>query len=795
MKIKKDDLLAINETMLGRGAPVEIDGEGYNVPDYNSLKHIHYGASNEDCANIARRLSKYYETQLKDLVDFSLEDLKETQQYFEEKREGKDSITLNYSSAKKRFELHFKYNHEIKEKCKAFGAKFEWSEKTWSIDAGRVLPLLASLNKLAAVESAIEYAKSVLDGEDIDENIELKKTFEVKLYREIASVTYLLVTFEYEPSIVEVIKMLEDRQYHSDLKGWEVNANEAELLYKKLSELDTTGFDFSPLKTYFSKGGEQKSKLSVKEKKRDLHIMFPSIHPEERKKVSEIIKTLDHYEYMKSYKVWRVDKYQCVQLLERLQKYAPSIDCTELEKVTSKLIEEYKNKYELFEPKNSIVKPFPHQTKAAKFLLTRKRTILADEMGMGKTITATLSAMSVPAPRLVICPASLKLNWKKEIKMIDPDARVGVVNGRLKKREANPFEMDWVIVNYDIIKKYETELKKQQFNVAIIDEAHYLKAVNNAGKPTSQRAEVGLKLLENIEYVFPLTGTPITKQTKDLFNILRMIRHPLGRNFFRFGTKYCDGQENRFGWDFTGASNSKELHQKIKRRMVRRLKKNVLDLPSKTRRFIPVAVPLKEYEKKVDEYMRERKSFSKTGEHLVHLNAMRILLAKEKVKHSTEIVRDRINQGDSVVVFTNYTEVVEEFQKKFKDQMVQVTGDCTGENRQLAVDQFQKGEKPLIVCNLIAGGVGITLTKAKYLIFNDLGWVASDHMQAEDRIHRVGQDGSVTIDYVYVEGAEIDERIASMLEEKAGVANAVVDEGKNEEFAVNIIDNVINSFK
>jgi SWI/SNF-related matrix-associated actin-dependent regulator 1 of chromatin subfamily A len=425
-------------------------------------------------------------------------------------------------------------------------------------------------------------------------------------------------------------------------------------------------------------------------------------------------------------------------------------------------------------------KPFSHQIEAAAFLIHKKRAILADDMGAGKTLSAILAMQALSGKKLIVCPASLKLNWKKEIQLVSEDPIVMIDGSKWLKVSRN----SWVIINYDILKNHMTELKKASFKVVAFDEAHYCKSINNNGHGGSKRARYFIQLANAIEHVFLLTGTPITNKTKDIFNMLKAIKHPLSKNFKDFAKQYCAPVMNGFGWSYDGSSNQEELNEKIQSSMMRRLKEDLLELPIKTRSFIPVDIPLRKYEVKVEDYMRNRPSLHNKGDHLVYLNAMRHILADEKVKHTITLAENLLDQGKPTVIFTNYHSVVDALKLKFK-KAVTITGKDSKEARQNAIQAFQTGKVDLIICNLIAGGVGITLTRAKNMLINDFDWVPTNHTQAEERIYRIGQDENVLIEYLYSEGT-IDEKMSSLLEDKLLNINKIIDD-KEEGFLEQII--------
>lgn len=762
MIIPSSVLEEINTIMLGRGAPTKQDDFGYNIPDYNRLSTIWLGANEQDLYEIANRLIKYYDTQLKDFdVNFTKDDLIETANHYKELMErkiNKPSVTIGFNDDYTIAYLGFKYNNNFINICRIYKYRYNKSLKAWYGDSSLVKTILEELSQMGAdVTNAMVIVETLITEGRIKDKVIEKELIQDKIEVIEIDENRVALKFEYNPYIIDEIKSLKDRRFNWDNKTWEILKYDIPQLYANIKHLD---IDLTQLEKYFDNIPKPKIVI-IKADGYDVEIDFPFME-----EIVNAIKELDYYKYNSKTKTWTIDIRQ-VELLADIVKNI--IDTSEL----VKLIETDKSTVELKNYSYLQRKPYSHQYTAAKFLLEKRKAILADEMGGGKTLSSIMAAYSLPTPRLVVCPASLKLNWAKEIRMVDLEGRIHVV--RDKGIDASA---DWNIINYDILEKYFKELDRVNWKVIIFDEAHYMKAVTNGGKPDSKRAKYGLKLGLKAPYVFSLTGTPITNRPKDIFNLLRLSDHILSRNFFAFAQNYCGATHNGWGWDFSGSSNEDVLHEKIKPYMLRRLKKDMLDLPEKIRRFIPVEIDLAEYRKEIEGYLR-KKPYIK-GDHLVELTTAKHILAKNKVKHTIEIAETIVDSGESVVIFTCYDAVVKEIMNKFKDNVVKITGEDSEKKRQQAVDDFQSGKVQVMVANIIAGGVGLTLTRAKYLIFNDFDWVPANHLQAEDRIHRIGQDEIVTVNYVYAEGAEIDEYMANLLEQKSDSINAIIDGGLGE---------------
>ena len=413
---------------------------------------------------------------------------------------------------------------------------------------------------------------------------------------------------------------------------------------------------------------------------------------------------------------------------------------------------------------------FRHQTIGVAFLLSRAKAILADDMGLGKTRTAIVAAREQsPAGRmLVICPASMKYGWEREIAVVEPETAVEVLEKDQPEAQAR-----WTVVNFDRLARFEDHLHELAPDVIIVDEAHAI-------KNKSARTERVLALINAnpTAAVYLLSGTPMTNRPRDLFNLLKAIGHPATKSFYSFAKRYCAATDNGYGLDTNGASNVDELARLVSGVMLRRTKDDELDLPEKVRTWLPLGAATT----KVGRLEHEALAYlsrnpARSGPTWVTflglLNKARHELAVAKAKASVGFVADLVDAGQKVVVFSSYQKVVDAFIAAFEGQVVSITGSDTAKQRHSAVKKFQ--EDPgvrVFVGNLHAAGTGITLTAGTHVVFNDLDWVPANHWQAEDRIHRIGQTQHTFATYLFAPDT-LDQFVAELLERKAGLVKDV----------------------
>jgi SWI/SNF-related matrix-associated actin-dependent regulator 1 of chromatin subfamily A len=423
---------------------------------------------------------------------------------------------------------------------------------------------------------------------------------------------------------------------------------------------------------------------------------------------------------------------------------------------------------------------FPHQVEGVAFLLGRRRAILADDMGLGKTRQSIVALRHAEpgGPYLVVCPASVKRNWEKEILLAHPEARCRVLQGATDAPLDEEID-GWVIVNYDILGKRLDELKAVGWKGIVFDEAHYLKNHN------SQRNRHAMSLLADESsdpVVHALTGTPLTNRPRDLFPLLQLVRHSMGRSFLTFAKRYCEATHNGYGWVTDGASNLEELTAQLHGIMLRRRKEEVLDLPPKVRTWLPVEVPAGTATTEIREVVETLLASAVSGQPrkdrvrlLAKITKAREKMAAAKADQTISLLTDILAQGEKAIVFSCFDRPLKAFAKRFGEECVLLTGATPTEKRQALVDRFQNDDSVrLFVANLQAGGVGINLTAARQVVFNDLDWVPANHWQAEDRAYRIGQTGTVNVHYLVARGT-IDEFVEQLLATKTALVEAVTE--------------------
>lgn len=437
---------------------------------------------------------------------------------------------------------------------------------------------------------------------------------------------------------------------------------------------------------------------------------------------------------------------------------------------------------------NLRVEPYPYQRDGILFGLEKKRLIIGDEPGLGKTLQSIGIADCANAyPCLVICPASLKINWQREFEKFT-DKKALVLDNSTRTTWPYLLQMGMyqiAIVNYESLRKYfvwdikangSFRLKDvvfcpeiNRFRSVIIDESHRVK------DPGAQQTIFTKGITTGKPYIVLLSGTPVVNRPHDLvaqLSIMERLKEFGGRGKFLadFGEKDSDLSEL-----------SRLLYEKC---MIRREKKTVLtDLPDKTRVDLYVDISNREeYEVAENDLRRYLEEYTECTDveirrkmrmkALVKFMTLRSLSAKGKVKQAVDFIKTHLANDRPLVVFCSYHDIVDALKKQFP-KAVTITGRESLVEKQAAVDSFQAGHSKLAICSIKAAGVGLTLTASSSVAFVEFPWTYADCCQCEDRCHRIGQKENVTCYYLLGERT-IDHKLYQIIHDKKSIANQIL---------------------
>lgn len=566
---------------------------------------------------------------------------------------------------------------------------------------------------------------------------------------------------------------------------------------KYWQQLSTTGFE----PVTINKNGNNKEIPVLKtaklaNKKIVIEFSFPKGDKSFIETLNEV-KELSGRKFIKEKRHWEIPL--GLESVEKLKEWNFDIDSA-----LTKWHEKMTNK-----PKTTVIEIpglkkelYPFQKEGVSFIENRNgRALIGDEMGTGKTIQALayLQLHLELRPAIIVCPASLKLNWAKEIKegiANIPENNYQILSG---KKGFSLNSKGIYIINYDILTNWLDELKKIKPEIVIFDESHFCKSSK------SLRSKAALALSKKTNQVICLSGTPIINRPIEFYNTLKMIEPTLYPSRWNYAHKFCGAYHNGFGWNFNGATNTEKLNKSlVDTIMLRRLKKDVLkELPAKVRTVIPIELDNRsEYNRAESDIIlwirenegKEQAEKAKGAETLVAFEKLKQLAVKGKMKGVIKWIEDFLESDQKLVVFATHTKTIDDLINHFGKITVRLDGSTSQAKRQEAIDKFQTDNSiKLFIGNIKAAGVGINLFAASNVCFLELSFVVGEHLQAEDRIHRIGQKADSVNAYYLLAQKTIEEDIMKCLERKAKILNQILD-GKSPK-DINIFQDLIKELR
>uniref|UniRef100_A0AAR2JMZ6 SWI/SNF-related matrix-associated actin-dependent regulator of chromatin subfamily A-like protein 1 n=1 Tax=Pygocentrus nattereri TaxID=42514 RepID=A0AAR2JMZ6_PYGNA len=397
----------------------------------------------------------------------------------------------------------------------------------------------------------------------------------------------------------------------------------------------------------------------------------------------------------------------------------------------------------------------PFQLYGVNFAVSREgRLLLADDMGLGKTVQAICIAAYYRKewPLLVVTPSSVQMFCE----MCPADRINVVVKGKDKLRSGLVN-----IISYDLLSKMDKQHLANPFSVLIMDESHFLKNIKTA------RCRASLSLLKAAKRVVLLSGTPAMSRPAELYTQILAVRPTLFPRFHDFGVRYCDAKQLPWGWDYSGSSNLTELKLLLEESlMLRRLKSDVLSqLPAKQRKVVTVTTDGINARTKAK--MQEKEAL------LVFFNHT----AEAKIRAIMEYISDMLECGrEKFLVFAHHKRVLDSISKELTDKgvcYIRIDGSTPSAERQQLCEKFQFSQQSCVaVLSITAANMGLTLHAADLVVFAELFWNPGILIQAEDRVHRIGQTSSVDIHYLVARGTA-DDYLWPMIQEKMNVLEQV----------------------
>lgn len=448
---------------------------------------------------------------------------------------------------------------------------------------------------------------------------------------------------------------------------------------------------------------------------------------------------------------------------------------------------------------------YPYQEEGVEFLLRNKGGILLDEQGCGKTIqaiTAVDRALTAEEIKkvLIICPSIMRRTWKSECEKwctvltssySSSSSKIQVIETSKQFISDTATicicSYEYALHNFKTYRNSASGFKYKGFDCVIVDESHKIK------NPSALRTKAVLNLLVSptIKYKILLTGTPITKCIDDLYCQLRpfLPEEVLGKNIYSFRRNWMYQKSNGFGMEYYGCKDSAKLHDLLYSVALRRTKKEVLpQLPKLMHNKIVVDIKKSladESMKFVDLAIQSvlGKPVKLDTEESLHVSQVRKTLGLSKVKATVKYVMNLLEDSttednEKIVVFAYHTDVITALKESFTHAKIEcgvITGSTSMSTRQTLINRFQdkKDTLQVLVVNILAGGVGITLTAASTEVFAELDWTPANIQQAEARCHRISQTRDVNVTFMLGENS-LDTAIFDTLIEKLKITKEIL---------------------
>ena len=431
------------------------------------------------------------------------------------------------------------------------------------------------------------------------------------------------------------------------------------------------------------------------------------------------------------------------------------------------------------------VELFDYQKVGRDFLSHRNEACLWDEPGLGKSFQSLAAATTMGASDInIICPASVRMVWKAECEKLGLDGRVVLENKHVGKGIQ--------IFSYEAASgKLFDDINRRDSDLLITDEGHYLKGFNTRSvknpvngkmvkhppirveKIFGRHCDRKGSISERAAVTWSLTGTPMPNNPSELWPTLHALfpdaiagRDEKPMSYWDFVYRYCKTVDNGFGVQITGGKNLNDLRDRLRGRILRRKKADVLkDLPEMRYYMLPVEGNLRgldtDQSEMISKCLDAPDPMAQLRKLAGHVASLRRITGMAKVDSVIKWVEE--SGYDKVVLFAYHTEVINRL-RSLKGS-VYIDGSCTQAQREKAVKDFQEGDAKVFIGQINAAGTGITLTAASVLMFVETSWVPAENRQAADRIHRIGQKDSCLVYFATIPKS-IDEDMIKVIRRK-----------------------------
>ncbi len=420
------------------------------------------------------------------------------------------------------------------------------------------------------------------------------------------------------------------------------------------------------------------------------------------------------------------------------------------------------------------LKPFQHE--GVKFLKDNKHALLADDMGLGKSVQVIRAMDAINAKKTVIvCPASVRTHWQYHIMMESDFIRVPQI---IDKGTDNLSPNDTYIISYNLLITCLYKFKNMGIDLVVMDEAHYCKSLD------AQRtiAVLGTNgLAKKAKYIWALTGTPIVNRPIELYPlILTLAPGSMGSHigYYAFAKYYCGGYMGKYDFEARGATHKEELAEKLKGFMLRRTKKQVLTELAKVNKEV-ITIRANTNSQKVIIKEQEIGDITHYTNNFGKYASLRQELALAKMPECIEYLLQVLDQEEKLVIFAYHHSVIDQLQGALKAyNPVVYVGGMNDKAKQEAINNFKKEkEVRVFIGNIVAAGTGIDglQTVCDTAIFVEWSWSPGEVNQAIDRLNRMGQSNPVTAQFLVVADSVEAKMIKSLLSKSKVIKSIIGD--------------------
>jgi len=490
-----------------------------------------------------------------------------------------------------------------------------------------------------------------------------------------------------------------------------------------------------------------------------------------------IKKTIDGRKWNGEDKCWEIPLVHLPRAVDLFRDSHEIKVTPKLKELYHKLIEEEKVRRELREKEDIDIEIpglktdlYPFQRVGVAFAdRTGGRCLIADQPGLGKTAQAIAYAQLHGLKTLVVCPLAVVKNWYREVrKFTGKESAIWDKNGLIG--HAN---RQFHLINFDRVRKFDKVLRNVGYDLLVVDEATYLKNRNTLRYKSllgSYRERAKFPGLKTKHAIF-LTGTPIMSRPIEAFTLLNFLDNQRFNHFYHFIQKFG-------GWKGEPPKNLSELHERTKDLVIRRKKSEVLtELPDKQVNDIYVEIDPKEqseYNRLLDELFGQWRFNGKPT--IGTMPPLQIFLSKQKIPRLLEVIQEYLDNDRSILIFSTFIEPLTILKEELGDVASLYHGSMSDDEREEAIRSLAEGETKVGLLSIKAAGMGIDglQNSIDTVVFLNMDWVPATHEQAEDRIHRIGQDRKVQVYYMIIPDT-IDEYMMDILTEKRKIVAEAVD--------------------